>query len=140
MLVALLIAASIAGHPVGIKCDAEINNPFPFPVDGWAYVGGNELHMTRYLCDALERRDTNETAFARALGTLIHEAAHTRGVESEACAELYAQVLVYQVLRDHYRIPFFTRVSRRVGEAVARLTSLLPPAYQPTQTSCDQEP
>jgi hypothetical protein len=139
MLVALLIAASIAGHPVGIACDADRNNPFPMPVDGWAHVGGDTAHITPRLCAALGS-GVQHPDFPRALSVLIHESAHLRGVRREACAELYAHVLAYQVLQEHYNVPFFTVKSKWIVTIIVQQTRLLPPEYQPQVTSCDDQP
>src|SRR5688500_12347951 len=121
MLVALLIAASIAGHPVGITCDADKNDPFPFPVDGWAQLNGNAMHLHPEMCAAL-RSGVQHSDFPRALGVLIHEAAHLRGVENEACAELYSHILAYQVLQEHYSVPFFSVKSRWIVTVIVQIT------------------
>ena len=142
-LVTLAIAAAIAGHPVDVRCDADKNPPpglTPAPgyvIEGWAYVGGNEIHMLPHLC-----ADTNapvgSLAFAQALRVVIHEAAHARGVAVEACAELWAALVVFDILRRFYGIPFFSKLSESIGRQVLAETRLRPPNYQPRAESCER--
>ena len=69
-----------------------------------------------------------------------NESAHLRGVRLEACAELWANLVVFDVLSRFYRVPMFSTLSWRVGEQVAALTRARPAEFQPTPTACEHEP
>jgi len=135
--VVLAVAAFIAGHPVTVSCDAATNRPPSVPTGalGWSVVGGSESHLSGDVCNDLED-SPGGLDFAAGIAVLIHEAAHAKGVRSEACAQWYAVFGVYDVLRRFYAIPFFTDESRLIGAEVLEFTKLrLPPEYQPSLTS-----
>lgn len=92
-LLAALVAALIAGHPVSIHCDLPNN---PSLVQGWAYYGGSEIHMQAWACDSLSQPET--PGFGAALALLIHESSHARGVRRESCADEWVMQLVGPVV------------------------------------------
>lgn len=128
----LAVVASIAGHPVTVACDADVNRPSSVPAGaiGWAIIGGDTIHIHPLMCD-YSRAEVGSPEFAAALDLFIHESAHARGVLSESCAEMTADVGVFDVLRRFYGIPFFTPMSRRIGAQVLAITRTLSPEYQP---------
>src|SRR5437867_3953223 len=89
----LTIAATIAGHPTQVVCDV----PATESVAAWTIPGTSTIHMKEHICAELDRRP-GDPLFAVALATLIHESAHARGVSAEDCAELWADLVVYDVL------------------------------------------
>jgi len=130
----LSVAAMIAGKPVDIACDADTNlipnTSITFAVEAWTYIGGDQIHLLPQLCqDASQPIGTYE--FAHGVGTIIHEATHARGIARESCAELTADIGIYDILRRLYGIPFFSKVSLRVGAQVLALSRARPPDYQP---------
>lgn len=134
--IALSVAAMIAGKPVTVACDADINPgptglPAPgFAVEAWTLYGGDTVHMLPQLCDDLAARP-GTIEFASGIRVLIHESAHARGIRREDCAELVADIGVFDVLRRRYDIPFFSPLSRLIGAQVLALTRLRPTNYQP---------
>lgn len=128
--VILSVVALIAGHPVSVQCDPALGGHFIPGAAAWTPYGGNVIYATPQICD-----DTTQPLgtlqFALGLNIFIHEAAHARGVVSESCAELVADIGVYQVLRDFYDTPFFTPTSWMIGDQVLLLTHRKPAAYQP---------
>ena len=141
--VALLVAAFIAGHPVQIMCDIPDSAT---AVEAWSTPCGSFMHMKPSVCVGLTQKvggtehAVGQVSFAHAIGTVIHESAHAKGVRSEACAEMYADIGVFDVLRRFYGVPFFTPLSWLVGRQVRDHTLHLPPNYQPTSGSCIGEP
>lgn len=133
--VVLAVIASIAGHPVQVACDADVNHssltaPIDFQVVAWAVVGGSVIHVLPREClysFAVPRMPE----FAEMIEVFIHEAAHARGIASESCAELTVDIGVFDVLRRFYRVPFFSPLSLRVGAEVLAHTRTLLPDYQP---------
>ena len=131
--VALDVAAFIASHPTAIVCDADVNlgpNPPPQGVEAWTVRGTGPIHLRPERCDDLGQ-PVGSARFGRAIGTLIHEASHARGVRREACAEMTADIGVFDVLARFYRVPMFTPLSWQVGAQVLALTRGLPADYQP---------
>lgn len=130
----LSLIAMIAGHPTSVACDAD-TNPSPFAAPGyaataWTYTGGDVIHAHPVFCqDTYSAPGTDE--FARAVDVFLHEAARARGIQSDSCVELTADLGVYQVLRDYYGVPFFSPMSALVGAQVLALTRTLPASFQP---------
>lgn len=132
----LSVAAMIAGKPVNVACDADTNfgptgpPPVGFTVEAWTPYGGDTIHMLPQLCvDVLRQPGTPE--FAAGIRVLIHESAHARGVRREDCAELTADIGVFDVVRRLWGIKFFTPLSRQIGSQVLELTRIRPASYQP---------
>jgi hypothetical protein len=133
------VEASAVGKVVQVTCDAEvIRSPTPPPpghlVNGWTIPGGATIHLLPGVCNALSLRPGAEQ-FAHAVATLIHESAHARGVRREDCAEMYADLVVFDVLRQFYGVSFFTSLSEQVGRQVYDQTRGLAPMYQPQRDS-----
>lgn len=132
----MVAAASwVAGHPVTIACDAALDGHAASLQAGltplaWTPYGGNIIYAQPSLCDETSATIGSQ-AFAQAIGTIIHEATHARGVVSESCAELTADVGVFDVLRRFYDVPFFSATSVLVGAEVLGLTRARPANYQP---------
>jgi hypothetical protein len=135
LAIAFTIASMISGHPTQIACDV----PTTAVVEAWTTPRSNLLHMQPTLCAGLGMAP-GDPRFSYALGVLIHESSHARGVLREACAEMYADVLIYQVLRDYYRVPFFSKLSMQIGAQVLYFSRHRPAEYQWSTTSCDREP
>jgi hypothetical protein len=133
--VILSVVAMIAGHPTAVACDADVN-PSPFPTatgqvaTAWTLTGGNVIHAHPAFCEA-SNAPVGSDSFARAIDVFLHEAARARGLTGDSCPQMIADLGVYQVLRDFYRVPFFSPMSRRVGAQVLALTRTLPASYQP---------
>lgn len=130
------VAAMVAGKPMNVACDADTNfgntapPPAGFVVEAWTPYGGDTVHMLPQLCDdVLQQPGTEE--FATGIRVLIHESAHARGVRREDCAELTADIGVYDVIRRLWGIQFFTPLSWQIGSQVLNLTRLRPLNYQP---------
>lgn len=135
-VVALAVALFISGQPAQIKCDVASN----LMVEAYVVHDGSQtIHMTQSLCDGLGARPS-DPRFSYALGVLIHESSHLRGVRSEPCAELYAAVMVYEVLERFYRVPMFTSLSWDTGSRVQAANANRPQTYHYTSTACDDEP
>lgn len=135
LAVALAVAAFVADKPASIACDV----PESAIVNGWtAPELSSVIHLKPSRCDALAEKP-GAAGFASSLSLVIHEAAHLRGVRSEACAELWANLAVYDVLRRFYGVPFFSPLSWRIGAQVVAITHRLPPIYQPTASACEAE-
>ena len=125
------IASFIAGHPVVVRCDADTNRPAQLRVpsgvalDGWSWIPSGEVHLDPMLCADLawtpEGTIPDGLGFTTAVATLIHEAAHAGGVETEACANRRASRAMPFVLRRWYGIP----VRSRLQVAIARQHRLL---------------
>lgn len=126
----LSVVAFIAGKPVTVQCDQNLGGlAAATGVVAVAPFGGNVIYATPRICDST-RRAVGDEQFAISIATFIHEAAHSRGYRVEGCAEMIADVGVYQVLRDFYGVPFFTPTSVLVGRQVRDTTRLSPAAYQ----------
>lgn len=127
----LAVVAFIAGKPVHVVCDPALGGHYIAGAAAATPYGGDTIYAIPEICaDAAARVGSYE--FALAVSRFIHEASHARGLRVEACAELTADLGIYQVLRDYYRIPFFTPMSRQIGAQVLEdVTRLLPAAYQP---------
>lgn len=131
----LAVVSLVAGHPTTVACDAD-TNPSPFPTapgqvaTAWTLTGGNVIHVHPRFCD-FSAAPVGTEDFARVIDVFIHEAARARGVQTDSCVEMTADIGVYQVLRDFYNVPFFTALSRRVGAQVLAYTRKLPASYQP---------
>lgn len=70
--------------------------------------------------------------FAAAISTVIREASIAGPVRSEACASLVQVEGIYEILRDFYRVPFFTGLSWSIGAQVLEVVRGGPPGdYQP---------
>lgn len=138
-VVALAVVAFIAGKPASVVCDADTNPPIGAPpgyvVEAWTKVGSDTEHITPSLCAGLSARP-GSIEFARSLRVVIHESAHARGTRVEACAELWADLAVFDVLRRFYNIGFFTPLSAEIGAQVLAETHRRPAVYQPSLTSC----
>lgn len=132
----LSVAAMVAGKPVDVACDADTNpgptGPPPpgFVVEAWTPYGGDTVHLDPSLCKAVTA-PPGTIAFAQGIRVLIHESTHARGIRQEACAELVADIGVFDVIRRLWSIEFFTPQSRLIGEQVLALTRVRPPEYQP---------
>src|SRR5581483_9260399 len=133
--VILAVVAAIAGHPVRVACDADVN-PSPVPtvpgavVTAWTMTGGDTIHAMPYICEETNAQMTTFW-FVDGLSTMIHEASHARGVRREACAEMIADIGVYDVLRRFYGVPFFSPMSVMIGRRVLEVTRSAPASYQP---------
>ena len=126
--VILSVVAFIAGHPTQVACDPTLNG-HPAGI-AWTAYGSSKIYAAPDICtDAAQPVDSWQ--FAYALGTFIHEAAHARGIRSESCAELVADIGVYDVLRRFYNIPFFTVESETIGGTVLANSHRRGPEYQP---------
>lgn len=132
--VILSVIAFIAGHPTTVVCDATLGGHADastgFTVIAWSAYGGDTIYAAPSLCDETRGR-VGSLAFAHSIGTFIHEASHARGIHTETCAELTADIGVFDVLRRFYNVPFFTPLSRLVGAQVLTFTRARPTAYQP---------
>lgn len=137
--VILAVIAFVAGKPAQVACDADVNPPIGVPpgfvVEAWTKVGGDTEHVVPRLCAGFSARP-GSIEFARSIRVVIHESAHARGVWTEDCAELYADLVVFDVLRQFYNIPFFSPLSEEIGAQVLAETRLRPSYYQPTERSC----
>jgi hypothetical protein len=129
--IALAIAAFIVGHPTQVMCNAP-EGPQSLVM---GYTVSGVVHIRPSLCSAVAGKPGPEM-FALGISALIHESAHARGISKEACAELIADLGVYQVLRDFYGIPFFTPLSWAVGRQVYANTLTLPAKYQTAGATC----
>jgi hypothetical protein len=130
------VVSFVAGHPTQVACDADTNfgptgpPPQDFSVEAWTPYGTGPVHVLPKFCtEALS--PVGSPAFAEAIRVFVHEAAHARGVVREDCAELTADIGVFDVLRLFYHVPFFTPLSWKVGSQVLALTRIRPPNYQP---------
>lgn len=135
---ALDVAAFIAGHPVDVVCDADVNQgpntpPPGFIIEAWTTYDTGPIHLIPERCNDLSA-PRGSLQFAQGIHTLVHEASHARsprGLRKESCAELTSDLGVYDVLRRFYGIPFFSARSWLIGGQVLALTRQLPSAYQP---------
>lgn len=133
--VMLAVASFIAGHPTVVTCDATLNGQAAnapagtTPIASTPY-GGNTIYVVPSICDE-SNAPVGTEQFAHAIGTIVHEASHARGVVSESCAEMTADVGVFDVLRRFYNIPFFSSMSVLVGAEVLAFTRRRPADYQP---------
>lgn len=132
--VALMVAAFIAGHPTQVLCDV----PPTAVVVAWTNPGSSVIHMQEDACAGLAAKP-GDLSFAHGLSALIHESAHARGVRSEACAEAWADLTSYDVLRRFWHVPFFTPLSWLVGAQIREESRRLPASYQFDGQSCDME-
>lgn len=132
----LSVVALVAGHPAHVNCDADTTNPFPFAVDGWSTPGGSNMHLSTKMCSYLVNYKLTTPEYGAALNVVMHESAHLRGVRKEACAELWADMMTWNVLRDVYGIKSYGPVWQTVAANVVNYTHLKPPAYQPNGQSC----
>lgn len=120
---------------MNVACDVD-TNPSPYPTapgytaTAWTLTGGNVIHVHPRFCD-YSSSPVGSNDFALVIGVFIHEAARARGVVTDSCARMTADLGVYQMLRDFYNVPFFSPTSERVGAQVLALTRLLPASYQP---------
>lgn len=128
--VVLSVVAFIAGHPTQVVCGDGLGGHATPGVIGWTAYGGNVIYVTDKICVG-SNAEVGSDAFALGIGTLIHEAAHARGVRKESCAEMTADIGIYDVLRRFYNVPFFTPTSRMVGLQVLENTRRRPAEYQP---------
>lgn len=136
--VVLAVVAFIAGKPATAVCNVDGypgTAPPGFTVEAWTQVGGDLVHLAPSVCAALQT-PPGTVSFARGLRVVIHESAHARGVSSESCAETWADLTVYDVLRRFYRVEFFTPLSAEVGGQVYAETLRRPSDYQPSLTAC----
>lgn len=128
-------ASWVAGHPVTVACDAD-TNPSPFPaapgavITAWTLTGGNVIHALPAICGETDA-EPGTTQFADGIATMLHEAARARGLTSDSCVELFADIGVFDVLRRFYGIAFFSDMSVRIGSQVLGLTRQRPASYQP---------
>ncbi len=129
---AIDVVTYIAGHQTSIVCDPALGGHSATESDpvGWAAYGGNIIYVVPQICVDMSA-DLGTAQFAQGIETLIHEAAHARGVQSESCAELTADIGVFDVLQRFYDTPFFTPLSVAVGDQVLAATRLRPAALQP---------
>jgi hypothetical protein len=128
---ALAAVAFVAGYPAQVTCDL----PDSGNVMGYAVPGAPALRMQPWLCDSL-RRPPFTSGFVYAMTTVIHEAAHLRGVRSERCAAWYSVAGIYDVLRRFYGIPFFSSQSRHIGSQALMFVQSLGETYRPDPTAC----
>lgn len=133
--VILAAVAFIAGHPTSVVCDADVNHgPVAerpgLTLKGWTAYGGNVIHVLPGFCSASTLLP-GAPGFPETIELFIHEAAHARGIVSESCAELTADMGVFDVLRRFYGVPFFSPLSVRVGRAVLAHSREAPADYQP---------
>lgn len=98
-------------------------------------AGASTEHMTSALCNGLSEKP-GTVPFAQSLRVLIHESAHARGVRTEDCAEMWADLVVFDVLRRFYRVEFFSPLSRTVAGQVFAETLRRPSNYQWSSGSC----
>lgn len=137
--VALAVVAFIAGKPATAVCTTDGYKGQPAPagyiLEGWTTPGTDTVHLDPTICADLSAQP-GSVAFARALRVVIHESAHARGTRSEACAELWADMTVYDVLRRFYNVDFFTPLSEEIGAQVLDETHRRPAVYQPSPSSC----
>jgi hypothetical protein len=135
--VVLAVVSFIAGHPTGVVCDATLNGheaALPGAV-GWTAYGGDTVYVVPAVCAGLTF-PVGEPGFGAALGTVIHEATHARGIRSEACAEWNADHGIYEVLRDFYGFATldswaFNLIAGNIAAEVVAETRRRPPQYQP---------
>lgn len=128
---ALAAAALIAGKPVGISCDLPPNGPLL----GQSVIGSSAIRMRSDLCERLSSK-TDDPGFAAALGVVIHESAHARGVRSEACATAWSVATAPWVLDRIYGVPMFTPLSWQVQDAILATVRASPPEYRFDGQSC----
>lgn len=138
------VASYVSGHPVRVYCDADKNPgadpPLPgFVKQAWTVIGGEEIHLHPNYCYYL-KQPIKGNLFPLTLRILIHEAAHARGVSVESCAELYAVLRSYEVLQLFWHVTPGTTLSNHVGAVVLQASRARPPSYQPTPTSCQEQP
>lgn len=131
--IALAIAAFIGGHPSAIVCDV----PETAIVTAWTTPAAPPtIHLRASLCAALAEPPAVEGWFPVALGALIHESAHQRGISDEACAEKWGDLMIFGVLTRFYGEPFLSPLSLEI-ESMAQLnTSRLPAEYHWTVFTC----
>jgi len=132
----MVAAASwIAGHPVTVACDVDVN-PSPFPIaagfvaTAWTLTGGSVIHATSTVCDETSAQ-VGTMAFADGIATMIHEGARAHGWQSDSCVELLADIGVFDVLQRFYGVPLFSSTSELVGAEVLGLTRARPTSFQP---------
>lgn len=129
--VILSVVAFIAGHPTQVVCDATLGGLSASPNEiARTPYGGNVIYALPRICDELVAPVGTE-AFAHAIGTVIHEASHARGLRIESCAEMTADIGVFDVLRRFYGVSFFSAMSVRVGDQVLAFTHARASNYQP---------
>jgi hypothetical protein len=128
--VILSVVAFIAGHPTSVVCDEQLGGLAVAGAVARTPFGGNVIYALPRICDDTAAVPGTQQ-FALGVGTFIHEAAHARGYRLESCAEMIADIGIYQVLRDFYGIPFFTPKSESIATQVFRQTRGLPESYQP---------
>lgn len=117
---------------MAIVCDPDLGGhaaEYPGAL-GWTAYGGSTIYVILSICANATARPRSAT-FADAIGAVIHEAAHARGIRSESCAEMTADIGVYDVLRRFFGVPFFSSDSEVIGALVLAETRQLPAAYQP---------
>lgn len=129
--VILSVVAFIAGHPTQIVCDANLGGLATSPNEiARTPYGGNVIYALPRICDELFA-PVGTNAFAHAIGTVIHEASHARGLRSESCAEMTADIGIFDVLRRFYGAAFFSARSVAVGAQVLAFTRARTADYQP---------
>lgn len=129
------VASWIAGHQVSVACDADTNvSPFPAApgavITAWTLTGGDVIHALPAICGETDAKP-GTTQFADGIATMLHEAARARGLRTDSCVELFADIGVYDVLRRFYGIPFFSDTSVHIGSQVLGVTRQRPASYQP---------
>ena len=131
---AIDVVTFIAGHQTSIVCDPTLGGHAATSPDafGWAAYGGNIVYLVPAICQDMSA-DIGSPRFAEGIAAVIHEAAHARGARSESCAEMTADLGVFDALRRFYGVPFFSDLSRTVGDQVLAGTRLRPESYQPEE-------
>lgn len=127
--IAILFAAAFVGHPVGVTCDTTappgVVVPAGYMVEGWAFVGGAEIHIHPTACAALNSPDP--ATFARGFNVLAHETWHAHGEADEGCAETFARYAVFDLMPRFWRMTSDTMLA--VAKSVSDYTLLKPAAY-----------
>lgn len=125
------MASLVAGHPVRVECvtdsGAWLRGPAPQAL-GYTYDGVPVVYLGPYACEAL--RDPRSPLFGGGLHILAHEAAHARGIQSEAAASCWALAWPMALAQRFYSVPFFSQRSLDVDWASQRIYATTPTEYR----------
>ena len=137
---ALLAAAFVAGKPVQVACDADVNLggvqvQAGYSLEGWTVPGRSEIHLHPNICSGLAQ-PAYSAGFASAFRVVLHEAAHAKGIRSESCAEGYALVYARETARRFYRVPLWSSTSEELSAKIWGQTLLRPEVYRPDGSDC----
>jgi hypothetical protein len=133
------IAERVAGKPVNLRCvtspmqwNSLVKRYFPnfrgTHVHAFAIVGGTEIRTAGWVCKALNGPVSEN--LGPALNVIAHEAAHVRGIRSEAEASCWGLMWVAHLAWEFYGIEFDSLASKTLLAASREYHLNTPKQYQ----------